>query len=168
MARQERLQPPEPGPRSDVPAAAMVKPSGRLATLGPDWLPIALLAGDAIIVVVSIVAAYVFHHTIDPIRTEGRLLPFGPYVPAIPVVVVLYLFALTINRQYQSWRGRSLSDLLLGLYSGIGLAAVLVLAGISLGNVGIHYSRLVITYMVLLCAVLMTVERYWLRQYETR
>jgi len=142
--------------------------SSRLATLGPDWLPLALLVGDAIIVVVSIVAAYIFHRTIDPIHTEGRLLPFGPYIPAIPIVVFLYLFALTINHQYQSWRGRSLSDLLLGLYSGTGLAAVLILAGISLGNVGFHYSRLVITYTVLLTAVLMTVERYWLRQYETR
>src|SRR5205807_10395347 len=51
--------------------------------------------------------------------------------------------------------------------SGIGLAAVLILAAISLGNVGAHYSRLVITYMVVLTVVLMTVERYWLRQYET-
>jgi exopolysaccharide biosynthesis polyprenyl glycosylphosphotransferase len=151
---------------SEFPMA--VKSSSRLARLGPDWLPLALLAGDAIIVVVSIVGAYLFHHTIDPIHTEGRLLPFGPYVPAIPIVVVLYLFSLTINHQYQSWRGRSLSDLLLGLYSGIGLAAVLILAAISLGNVGAHYSRLVITYTVLLTVVLMTIERYWLRQYETR
>lgn len=142
--------------------------TSRISALGPDWLPLALLAGDAIIVVASVVVAYLFHHTIDPIRTEGGHLPFGPYVAAIPVVIFLYLFALTINHQYQSWRGRSLSDLLLGLYSGIGLAAVLVLAGISLGNVGVHYSRLVITYLVLLSAVLMTIERYWLRQYETR
>jgi exopolysaccharide biosynthesis polyprenyl glycosylphosphotransferase len=147
--------------------AAAAKRSSRLAALGPDWLPLALLVGDAIIVVSSIVGAYLFHRTVDPFHTEGRFLPFGPYIAAIPIVVVLYLFALTINHQYQSWRGRSLSDLLLGLYSGIGLAAVLVLAGISLGNVGTHYSRLVITYSVLLTVVLMTMERYWLRQYET-
>jgi len=153
----------QPEPRG----ATATRKSGRLAMLGPDWLPLALLVGDAIIVVASILGAYLFHHTIDPFHTEGRFLPFGPYIAAIPIVVLLYLFALTINHQYQSWRGRSLSDLLLGLYSGIGLAAVLVLAGISLGNVGTHYSRLVITYSVLLTVVLMTVERYWLRQYET-
>src|SRR5258708_13862547 len=56
----------------------------------------------------------------------------------------------------------------LGLYSGIGLAGVLVLAGISVTNLGVHYSRLTITYMVVLTAVLMTGERYLLRQYETR
>jgi exopolysaccharide biosynthesis polyprenyl glycosylphosphotransferase len=167
MARRERLPPAEPGPEGDALTVDFAKPSGRLSTLGPDWLPLALLVGDTIIVVVSIIAAYLFHRTLDPFHTEGRFLPFGPYLAAVPVVVVLYLFALTINRQYQSWRGRSLSDLLLGLYSGIGLAAVLVLAGISLGNVGTHYSRLVITYTVLLTVVLMTMERYWLRQYET-
>jgi len=154
-------------PQPDPAAAPAARKSSRLVTLGPDWLPLALLVGDAVIVVASIVAAYLFHRTVDPFHTEGRLLPFGPYIAAIPIVVFLYLFALTINRQYQSWRGRSLSDLLLGLYSGIGLAAVLALAGISLGNVGTHYSRLVITYTVLLTVVLMTVERYWLRQYET-
>src|SRR5439155_14181510 len=124
-----------PRARSDAdaqPTAELgARRSSRLATLGPDWLPIALLAGDAIIVVASTVGAYLFHRSIDPFHTEGRFLPFGPYAAAIPVVVLLYLFALTINHQYQSWRGRSLSDLLLGQYSGIGLAAVLVLAAIS-------------------------------------
>jgi len=169
MARREEARPAaddQPGPEPITARAS--QRSSRLAALGPDWLPLALLAGDAILVVASIAGAYLFHRTIDPFHTEGRLLPFGPYIAAIPIVVILYLFALTINHQYQSWRGRSLSDLLLGLYSGIGLAAVLVLAAISLGNVGVHYSRLVITYTVLLTAVLMTVERYWLRQYETR
>jgi exopolysaccharide biosynthesis polyprenyl glycosylphosphotransferase len=154
----------QPEPQPPVPA----RRTGRLGALRPDWLPLALVFGDAVIVLVSIAGAYVYHHAIDPLHTEGMNLPFPPYVVAMPVVVVIYLVALSINHQYQSWRGRSLSDLLLGLYSGIGLAAVLVLAGISLGNVGLHYSRLVITYTVLLSAVLMTVERYWLRQYETR
>jgi exopolysaccharide biosynthesis polyprenyl glycosylphosphotransferase len=167
MASPEQARPVGGGDQTR-PVATQTRRSGRLATLGPDWLPIALLAGDAIIVVISIGVAYVFHRTIDPLHTEGRFLPLAPYVAAAPIVVGLYLLALTINHQYQSWRGRSLSDLLLGLYSGIGLAAVLVLAAISLGNVGVHYSRLVITYTVLLSAVLMTIERYWLRQYETQ
>jgi exopolysaccharide biosynthesis polyprenyl glycosylphosphotransferase len=130
---------------------------------------LALLAGDALIVVGSIAAAYWYYHNLDPLRrTEGLALPFGPYVPAMPVVVAIYLASLAINQQYKSWRGRTLMDLLLGLYSGIGLAAVLVLAAISVTNLGLHYSRLTITYMVVLTAVLMTGERYLLRQYETR
>ena len=155
---------PEPKPAVSV----VARPTGRLAALPPDWLPLALLAGDALIVALSILAAYWFHRTVDPIHTEGRYLPIGPYLPAIPVVAFTYLFALAINHQYQSWRGRTLAELILGMYSGTGLAAVLVLAGISLGNVGSHYSRLVITYTVLLTVVLMTAERYVLRQYETR
>ncbi len=137
--------------------------------LPPDWLPVALLVGDALIVVGSILASYWYYEHLAPLRREGPTSPpIGPYLAAIPVSIILYLFALAINRQYLSWRGRNLAELLLGQYSGIGLAAVLILATISLLNLGFYYSRLTITYMVLLTAVLMTTERYFLRQYETR
>jgi len=143
--------------------------AGRLVFLPPDWLPLALLIGDAVIVVASIAAAFFYYHNFDPLRrSEGAALAFGPYLPAMPVVVVIFLVSLAINQQYRSWRGRTLMDLLLGLYSGVGLAAVLVLAAIAVTNLGVYYSRLTITYMVILTAVLMTTERYLLRQYETR
>jgi exopolysaccharide biosynthesis polyprenyl glycosylphosphotransferase len=159
---------PSPQPDSAPVVSVVARPAGRLAALPPDWLPLALLVGDAIIVAASVLIAFWFHRTIDPIHTEGRFLPIGPYLPAIPIVAAIFLAALAINHQYQSWRGRTLAELILGTYSGIGLAAVLVLAAISLGNVGAHYSRLVITYTVVLTIVLMTAERYVLRQYETR
>jgi exopolysaccharide biosynthesis polyprenyl glycosylphosphotransferase len=169
MARQNPTTPATPPEAASLFAAQPVKRTGRLVSLPPDWLPLALLGGDALIVVGSIAAAYWYYHNLDPLRrTEGLALPFGPYVPAMPVVVAIYLLSLAINQQYRSWRGRTLMDLLLGLYSGIGLAAVLVLAAISLTNLGVHYSRLTIIYMVILTAVLMTAERYLLRQYETR
>ena len=141
----------------------------RLVFLPPDWLPLALLIGDVLIVVVSIGAAYWYYHNLDPLRrSEGAALPLGPYLAAMPVAAAIYLLSLAINHQYRSWRGRTLMDLLLGLYSGIGLAAVLVLAAIAATNLGVYFSRLTITYMVILTGVLMTVERYLLRQYETR
>src|SRR5713101_886477 len=144
-------------------------PAGGLVFLPPDWLPKALIAGDIVIAAASVLIAYWFHHSFDPIHTltPGEL-PLAPYLVAIPFVVVIYVIALTANHQYQSWRGRTLVDLLLQLYSGIGLAAILILAVISLANLGGHYSRLTITYTILLSAVLLTVERYFLRQYETR
>ncbi|MHB8590019.1 MAG: undecaprenyl-phosphate glucose phosphotransferase [Candidatus Dormibacteraceae bacterium] len=137
--------------------------------LPPDWLPKALIAGDLVIAGASVLIAYWYHHRFDPLRslTLGEL-PIGPYVAAIPVVMLIYVGALTANHQYQSWRGRTLVDLLLQLYSGIGLAAILILAVISLVNLGAQYSRLTITYTIVLSVVLMTVERYFLRQYETR
>ena len=150
-------------------AAAVPEPSGRLVFLPPDWLPIALIVGDAVIVAASILLAYGYYVHVDPLRrSSGAALAFGPYIPAIPVVVLLTLVSLAINNQYRSWRGRTLMDLLLGMFSGIGLAAVLALAAIAIANLGADYSRLTITYAVILAAVLMTVERYFLRQYETR
>lgn len=142
--------------------------SARLGALGPDWLPLALLVGDAVVVGASVLVSYWYYVNIDPLRrAAGAALPFAPYIPGTFVAVVIFLISLGINHQYQSWRGRTLVDLLFGLYSGVGLAAVLILAAISIGDLGVNYSRLTITYAVLLAGVLMTAERYFLRQYET-
>jgi Undecaprenyl-phosphate glucose phosphotransferase len=144
-------------------------PSGRLVSLPPDWLPRALIAGDAVIVVISLLLGYWYRHTLDPIKQQGgEALAFAPYVAAIPVVVLIYLLALAMNNQYHSWRGRTLAAVLVNLYTGIGLAAILMLAMIAIANLGLYFSRLTITYTILLSAVLLTAERYVLRQYETR
>ena len=142
--------------------------SARLGALGPDWLPLALLVGDAVVVGASVLISYWYYINVDPLRrAAGAALPFAPYIPGTVAAVVIFLISLAMNHQYQSWRGRTLVDLLFGLYSGVGLAAVLILAAISIGDLGVNYSRLTITYAVLLAAVLMTAERYFLRQYET-
>ena len=157
------------GQTSSEVAHPVAAPTGRLVFLPPDWLPIALVAGDAIIVAASVLLGYWYRHNLDPIRQEGGVaLVFTPYVQAIPFVILLYWVALAINRQYNSWRGRTLAAIVLNLYAAIGLAAVLMLAVISLANLGTSFSRLTITYTVILSALLMTAERYVLRQYETR
>ena len=148
-----------------APAAALqsTEAKGRLVFLPPDWLPIALVAGDALIVIGSTLASYwLYGHNRIPV------LPFGPYAKAMPVAVVACLGSLWMNRQYSSWRGLSLVDQVLALYRGIGLAALLLLAAITLGNLGADYSRLTFAYAVAMSAVAMTGERYLLRQYETR
>lgn len=147
------------------PLEAAVEPAaeGRLESLPTDWLPLALLAGDAVIAAISVPAGWWLKY-----GYAAQSLPFAPYAFAIPVVVALYLFALGIMHQYTSWRGRSLLDQLIGLWQGIGLAAVLMLAAIEVGNLGRSYSRLTILPAVIIAAVLMTAERYLLRQYETR
>src|SRR5258708_1794539 len=150
------------GTRSVV-VAPIAPPSGRLVFLAQDWLPVALVIGDAVIAAISVPLGYWIKYA-----NATQVLPFGPYLAAILVVVVVYSFSLSVAGQYRSWRGRTLVDQLFALYSGIGLAAVLMFAAIEAANVGQRYSRLTILPAVLLSAALMTGERYLLRQYETR
>ena len=155
-----------PDPNAAGAAAALSTNSrrdSRLVFLPPDWLPVALIVGDAIIAAASVPFGYWVRY----FKAE-QVLPLGPYLAAIPVVIALYLFALAVNRQYSSWRGLTLVDQLLSLYGGIGLATVLMLAGTEVGNLGANYSRLTFIPAVLFATVLMTGERYLLRQYETR
>ena len=132
-------------------------------TLPADWLPIALLLGDAVIAAASVPLAYWIRY-----GNADQQLPFAPYLAAIPVVVAIYTISLAANHQYTSWRGRTLVDQLFSLYSGVGVATVLMLAAIELGNLGTRYSRLTVVPVLLITAILMTLERYLLRQYETR
>jgi len=136
---------------------------GALDNLPTDWLPRALLVGDAVIAAVSVPFAYW-------VRFGGadQALPVAPYLAATPVVVVIYLVSLAVNRQYTSWRGLTLAEQLLSLYSGIGLAAILMLAAIEVGNLGQSYSRFTFIPAIVMTIVLMTLERYLLRQRETR
>ncbi|TMC31306.1 MAG: undecaprenyl-phosphate glucose phosphotransferase [Chloroflexi bacterium] len=149
-----------------------VAPQPRTATAAifgrPNWLPLVLILGDAAIAGVSVILAYEYRYHLDRIPQVVREpLAFGPYVAAIPVVIAIYLFALSINQQYRSWRGRTLVDQLFAMASGSALAAMLMLAGMSLYR-GFEYARLTFVYTVIIAAVLMTAERYLLRQYETR
>lgn len=134
-----------------------------LFLLPPDWLPRALLVGDSVIAAASVLFGYWFRF-----GKASQVLPIKPYLIAIPVVVVLYLAALYTNRQYRSWRGLTLADQLISLYGGIFLAAILMFAAIEVGNLGQSFARLSIVPAVIVAAVLMTGERYLLRQYETR
>jgi exopolysaccharide biosynthesis polyprenyl glycosylphosphotransferase len=134
----------------------------------PNWLPAALLVGDALIAGIAVILAYEYRYHLDRIpQVLKEPLAFGPYLAAIPVVVAMFLFALAVNQQYRSWRGRTLVDQLFAMGSGVALAGMLMLAGMSLYR-GFEYSRLTFVYTVVIAAVLMTIERYLLRQYETR
>jgi Undecaprenyl-phosphate glucose phosphotransferase len=150
-------------PEATTPNGSSVR-SARRRRLRTDWLPIALIGGDAVIAAASVLVGYVVRYGAHEPQ-QGLI---NSYLRALPIVVALYIFSLGVNHQYSSWRGRTLVDQLLALYSGIGVAAVLVLATIALLNLGADYSRLSITYGVVFSALTMTLERYLLRQYETR
>src|SRR5438876_1272867 len=134
----------------------------------PNWLPLVLIAGDALIAGVSVILAYEYRYHLDRIpQVVKEPLAFPPYLAAVPVVIAIYLFALAVNQQYRSWRGRTLVDQVFAMGSGSALAAMLMLAGMSLYR-DFQYGRLTLVYTVILAFVLMTIERYLLRQYETR
>jgi len=134
----------------------------------PNWLPLALVLGDALIAGVSVILAYEYRYHLDRIpQVLKEPLAFGPYMAAIPFVAAMFLFALAVNQQYRSWRGRTLVDQLFAMGSGLALAGMLMLGGMSLYR-GFEYSRLTFVYTVVIAGLLMTVERYFLRQYETR
>ena len=154
------VAPPADGATS-IPATQVAVTSQRRG-LPPDWLPLALIPGDALIGALSVLFGYWVRY-----GRGGPALPLEPYLLAVPAVVVINLFALGVNRQYSSWRGRAVVDQLLSLYSGIGLGAILMLAAIEVGNLGQHFSRLTIIPAILFSVALMTGERYLLRQYET-
>ena len=156
----DESRPASQSPALRWPTAQILSRRGHLPA---DWLPIAFVIGDSLIAAASVPFAYWIRF-----GRADQALPFGPYLAAIPAVVVIYLFALAVNHQYSSWRGRTLADQLLSLYSGTGVAAILMLAAIELANLGQRYSRLTFVPAVLLAAVLMTAERYFLRQYETK
>src|SRR5215467_8412235 len=67
----------------------------RLVFLSPDWLPKALIVGDAVIAALSVITAYWFHHTFDPFHTltPGEL-PVAPYLFALPFVILFYIASL--------------------------------------------------------------------------
>src|SRR6202022_4588497 len=125
--------------------------------LSPDWLPVALLIGDSVIAAAAVLIAYWYRFHLDTInRQTNQELDFGPYLGAVPFVALIFVFSLAVNRQYRSWRGRTLVDQLLSLYSGVALAAVLMLAAISVTNTGLEYSRLTLVYSLVFSAILMT------------
>src|SRR2546426_10297147 len=69
----------------------------------PNWLPLALIVGDALIAGVSVILAYEYRYHLDRIpQVLKEPLAFGAYLAAIPVVAAMFLFALAVNQQYRS------------------------------------------------------------------
>jgi Undecaprenyl-phosphate glucose phosphotransferase len=153
---------------SRAPASALGPARAHRVVLPPDWLPRVLVVGDGLISGTSVLIAYWYRRNLDFLNPAARDLLFSPYLAAVPVAMLIYGIALFFTRQYRSWRGQTLVDQLLSLYGGLGLATILVLATISLTQTGALYSRLTITYSVAICVVLMSAERFVLREYETR
>jgi len=150
------------GGRDGTPAAEAPR-----LVLPPDWLPLVLVVGDALIAGASVLAAYALR-TSNFSYPPARAQLIGPYLGAVPVVMIVSAFSLWVSRQYRSWRGAGLAEQLVLLYSGIGLATLLLLALAALTRPEEAYSRLFMLYTALIGAAGMTVERVILRAYETR
>ena len=72
MARRRTLRRPTRDARGLRPQLVVAPSPGRLVFLPPDWLPVALIGGDALIVLGSILAAV---KRVDSVYDAARVLP---------------------------------------------------------------------------------------------
>src|SRR5258708_39830461 len=90
-----------PGPSKTLAGLRVPKPESRLVFLPPDWLPLALIAGDAGTAVAGVLLRYWERHTLHPTCPQGAGgLAFGPHPVAIPVGITLFWLALSPQRPY--------------------------------------------------------------------
>ena len=128
------------------------------------WVPWARAAIDAVSVSAGLLVAYNYRFHVDRIPIPGVEPPaFGPYLAAIPVVVLIFLTTFTFSGVYRIRRGRPFLDELFAVIGGCVLSGLVTAALMSLYR-GFLYSRLVLTYTVVASLVLMGVGRLILRQ----
>ncbi len=129
------------------------------------WFSLGLVAGDAACVVGALLLAYWYRYLShrDPIPVPGVESPdFGRYLQAAPVLVVVMLVALAVNRGYAQTRGRAFIDEAYGLVGGVFVGTILVLAAMSLYR-SFSYSRLMVIYLAAVTALLTIAFRLGMR-----
>jgi exopolysaccharide biosynthesis polyprenyl glycosylphosphotransferase len=104
------------------------------------------MLGDAICAAVALLVAYNYRFHLDRIPIPGSEPPaFNRYLAVIPVVMLVMVVCLAVNRAYNRTRGRAFIDEVYGLIGGVVTGAVILLAAMSLYR-GFSYSRLVVVY----------------------
>ncbi|HEV1997782.1 MAG TPA: undecaprenyl-phosphate glucose phosphotransferase [Candidatus Dormibacteraeota bacterium] len=102
---------------------------------------------------------YRYHSHLDRIPVPGSEPPdFKRYLAAIPVVIVVMVTTLLLNRGYVQARGRAFVDEAYGLIGGLAMGAVLLLAIMGLYR-GFSYSRLMVVYISISGTVLLLLFR---------
>lgn len=124
------------------------------------WFTIAQVGGDTVCAAVALLLAYWsrFIGKIDRIPIPGgeQTAPFSQYLAAIPVIAIVMIVCLALNRAYVRPRGRAFLDEAYGIIGGTFIGAVVLLALMSVvrGPNGFSYSRLVLVYMAVAMALL--------------
>jgi exopolysaccharide biosynthesis polyprenyl glycosylphosphotransferase len=122
------------------------------------------LAIDAVAVVAAVLIAYNYRFHVDRIPIPGTEPPaFGPYLAAVPVLVLIVLTTFTFSGVYRIRRGRPFLDELFALIGAAVLSGLVAAAVMSLYR-GFLYSRLVLIYTILAAVVLMAAARLLLQQ----
>jgi exopolysaccharide biosynthesis polyprenyl glycosylphosphotransferase len=104
-----------------------------------------------VVVVLALLVSYWYRYSshLDRIPVPGTEPPdFKRYLAAIPVLVVVMVLTVSLNRGYVQARGRAFLDEAYGLMGGIALGAVLLLAIMGLYR-GFSYSRLMVAYLAI-------------------
>ncbi|MFY9614332.1 MAG: undecaprenyl-phosphate glucose phosphotransferase [Candidatus Dormiibacterota bacterium] len=122
-----------------------------------------MAAGDAVCVAAAVLLAYHYRFHFDRIPIPGTEPPsFERYVAAIPVVIVVLVVSLAINRGYTQTRGRAFLDEIYGLIGGVTVGSILLLAMMSLYR-DFSYSRLVTVYMAVVAIAILVAFRGLMR-----
>ena len=117
------------------------------------------MVGDALCIAIALLVAYNYRFHLDPIPIPGTEPPaFNRYIAAIPVVILVILVSLAVNRAYTQPRGRAFIDEVYGLIGGIAVGSVVLLAVMALYR-GFSYSRLVVVYTAVAGIVILAVWR---------
>jgi exopolysaccharide biosynthesis polyprenyl glycosylphosphotransferase len=126
---------------------------------------VALLAGDAVCVTAALLISYWYRYDshLDKIPIPGGEVPtFSAYVGAVPVLIVVVVLSLAVNRGYSQTRGRGFVDEAYGLIGGLFVGSILLLAAMSLYR-AFSYSRLMVVYVAVVAAVLLIAYRLAMR-----
>jgi len=118
-----------------------------------------------VVVALALLISYWYRYKshLDRIPVPGSEPPdFKRYLAAIPVLVVVMVVTLALNRGYVQARGRAFLDEAYGLMGGIAMGAVLLLAIMGLYR-GFSYSRLMVAYVAISGAFLLLIYRAMMR-----
>lgn len=119
---------------------------------------------DGLSVVLGLLLAYNYRFHLDPIPIPGSERPaVGPYLAAIPVLVVVFLITFGLSGIYRIRRGQPLLDELFAIIGACVVAGLVALALMSLDR-GFSYSRLVLVYTIAATFILIALNRLILRQ----
>ncbi len=125
------------------------------------WRKAALVLGDAILVNLAFVLAYIVRYNLQwfrPVLDPSSNTPLADYLPYMAVLTGLLLISFRLCGVYDARRGRSWLDTMYAVVNG-STTAIVVMVTIAYVYTPVFYSRLIFLYDGILVIFLMGVSR---------